>query len=167
MTAQNSTKAQIEITETIVVLLIFLILLSLGLFYYYNYYFSSLEKQSLQLSETQATTLAASITSMPEFSCSYEQNCMDLSKLFAFKSVFERNKIYYSKKLENKYISLEFIYPKPTINQECINFLPCSFFNLNYPKQIKSQFTIDSPILIYSPYTKQYNLARLKITSYT
>ena len=93
MTAQNSTKAQIEITETIIVVLIFIILLSIGLFYYYNYYFTSLGKKSLQVSESKATTLTASVTSMPELSCSYEQNCLDLSKLFAFKTILSRIEI--------------------------------------------------------------------------
>ena len=110
MPAQNSTKAQIEITETIIVLLIFLILLSLGLFYYYNYYFSSISEKGLEISESRATTLISSVTSMPELSCSNEPNCLDLTKLFAFKQVLNKNLPYYAKIFKNKQISIEFIY---------------------------------------------------------
>jgi len=167
MTAQNSTKAQIEITETIIVVLIFIILLSIGLFYYYNYYFTSLGKKSLQVSESKATTLTASVTSMPELSCSYEQNCLDLAKLFAFRTHFSRNSAYYTKIFKNKQIIIEFIYPKSSVDRECIINLPCSKFILNNPKQTDNFFTIDSPELVYSPYNKQFSLAKLKIISYT
>lgn len=167
MLPNYSKKAQMEITETIIVLLIFIILLSIGLFYYYNYYFSSLGKKGLELSESKATTLTSIITSMPEISCSYEQNCLDLTKLFAFKQLIAKNQAYYSKIFKNKAISIEFIYPKPLADKECIINLPCSFFNLYTPAITKHSFTLDSPVLIYSPYNKQYTLAKLKIISYT
>lgn len=168
MIAQNYTKkAQIEMTETIVVILIFLILLSIALFYYYHYYFTSLGKESLELTESKSSTLVSIIASMPELSCSYELNCIDLAKLFAFKTILSKNQAYYSRIFRNKHTVIEFIYPKPLATKECTYNLPCSQFTLTTPKATKDYYIIDSPILVYSPYTKQYSLAKLKITTYT
>jgi len=175
MIAQHSSKAQMEMTETIAVLLIFFVLLALGSFFFYRYYIDHIRAVSEETLITSSSVLLASITSLPEIKCA-NKDCVDTVKLFAFKELIEENKDYYFTSLGYKNIIVEQIYPVINSKEECTI---TKFNNVDYPNNCKywklynkrpSTFKanpkISTPISLYFPDSNEYRIGRLIIEAY-
>ena len=165
-----STKAQLQMIETILVLFIFIIILVFGLYLYYQYSFAGIQEESFKLSELESSILLSSITSLPELSCTNQKNCIDIIKLINFPQIFNQNKPYYLNLFKNKKITIEQIYPETQQNL-------CTFQN-TFPIQCQSlivyqtapkqnQYSVSIPISIYYPNFNKYTLGRLIIEVYT
>lgn len=166
-----STKAQIQMIETILVLFIFLLILVFGIYFYYQYSLSGIQQESFEISEKQAVSLLSSITNLPELSCINEKDCVDTIKLVNFKQIYSLNKAYYSTLFKRKKITIEQIYPE-TQQNSCIfqNIYPlqCNSIILyeSIPQVYESKSIISMPISIYYPNFNKYSLGKLIIEVY-
>lgn len=172
MLAQQSTKGQIEMSETILVLFVISIILALLILVYYTYTIRGIETTGEELSEQEALVQLASITKYPELRCTSE-NCIDMLKAISFKQVSLSNKDYYLRTFGKKRITVEQIYPEPKTQDECTTL---KFNQFNYPDNCKywviyeeippsysSKQKTSIPISIYFPELDQTRLGRLNI----
>ena len=172
MTALHySTKGQIQIIETILVLFIFLLILVFGIYMYYQYAFSDVQEESSKLSEQQATTLVSSITNLPELSCTYEKDCVDIIKLLNFKFIYNQNKAHYATFFKNKKISIQQIYPEITQdNCQFQNIFPIQceeiIIHQSIPKSYTSKSIVSLPTLINYPTQDKNALGKVIIEVY-
>jgi hypothetical protein len=167
MTAHQSIKAQLEMTETIIVLFIFLIILIVSIFFYYQYSISNVKKIGQETLTTSSSVLLSSISSLPDVCCNKE-NCIDTIKLLAF---INNNKDYPI--FDKKTITIEQIYPQPTSDKKCT---PLLYNNINFPLNCKKFIIhktegnnpqiISTPISLYYPQNKQYGIGKLIIEVY-
>jgi type II secretory pathway pseudopilin PulG len=108
-------KSQIHMLETIVVLAIFFILVILGFVFYSKMFKSGVETQKDEAIQLNAIEIAQRAATLPELQCSQENvvkdNCIDLQKLVAAKSIMELNEIHYYDMFSFSKITVEKIYP--------------------------------------------------------
>ena len=81
-------KAQVQIQETIIVIFIFILILGIGLIVFYRFNESSIQKIADDDKLMYFYNMIGTLPSMPELKCSSlgdEKECIDVSKLIAFK----------------------------------------------------------------------------------
>ncbi len=167
MIAHQSTKAQLEMNETIIVLFIIFVILIISIFFYYQYSINNIKKTGEEALTTSSSVLLSSISSLPDISCNKE-NCIDIIKLISF---INQNKDYPI--FDKKTITIEQVYPQPTLDKICtpilyndINFpLNCKKFML-HKTQGSNPKIISTPISLYYPQNKQYGIGKLIIEVY-
>ncbi len=91
-----SSRAQIQMTETIAVIFIFFILLFFGMIFYYKYVDVSIEAQREENLERRAIDITNKVLFLPEIQCtarwlSAKNYCLDLLKLQAFQKVLSQD----------------------------------------------------------------------------
>ncbi|MFH0936341.1 MAG: hypothetical protein V1815_01525 [Candidatus Woesearchaeota archaeon] len=168
MTAHQSTKAQLEMTETLIVLIIFFIILIISIFFYYQYSIGNIREKGEDALTTSSSVLLSSISSLPDISCN-KDNCIDIVKLLAF---VDDNKDYPI--FDKKTITIEQVYPQPTSDKLCtpilyqqMNFpLNCKKFILHKAIETQNKQIISTPISLYYPQNKQYGIGKLIIEVY-
>lgn len=167
-----STKAQLQMIETILVLFVFLLILVMGIYFYYQYTFAGIKEESFEISEKQATTLISSFTNLPELSCINEVDCIDIIKLVNFRSTYSMNTLYYNLLFKNKKITISQIYPE-TSGSNCFfqNAFPLQCNSIliysNVPNSYKTSYTISMPINLFYPTLNKYSLGKVSIEVYT
>lgn len=180
MTAPSYTKkAQMQITETIMVLFVFFILLAIMLFFYYQYSIQNIKNIGEEVTEEKASILLYSVTSTPELRCSSlteEEDCIDTTKLLAFKALVKNNEDHYSAIFGYATITVEQLYPEINSTEECI---PSNYQNVLYPDNCKyweiysklpqkyrANPVIYTPISLYFPNTDEYRIGKLTMRVY-
>ena len=172
MTAKKSTKGQLELSETTIITLVIVLIIGIAFFVYYKYSNESYKEAREKISEEGSSVLLAYIASMPEISC--EENCIDASKLLAFKTV-SNNKDYIAI-FGYKKIIVEQVYPMPNSTEECSNIKlnqvsypnNCKYWVLydRKPRIYNDNYIISTPYSIYYPESDSYGIAIIKIEVY-
>lgn len=106
-------KGQAEMIETIMVIVIVIILIVMGLFLYYKFSFANIEQSAEDKQEESGIAIMSSIASMPEIACKEKYNCVDITKVFAFKKILETNPQEYRTFFEGKKVTIRTLYPTP------------------------------------------------------
>ncbi len=129
---------------------------------------ANLEKAKFNYERESFELLIGKIPAMAEFQCSsYGQGreCIDISKLIAFKDVSDG----YFDVFEYKNITIIEVYPEGN-NLECNkgNHLNCGVYSLYYKKKasLKDRLIISSPVSLYYPDTGEYRIGKLIIEWY-
>ena len=113
-----STKAQMQMTEIVVVIFIVIGLFVLGVIFYSVNLQSSISKSQLEERDLRSNVILNRVLNLPELQCTrqniVDSNCLDNSKVKAFKNTLETNNEilkYYSGVFGRSRISLRVIYP--------------------------------------------------------
>ncbi|HLD15738.1 MAG TPA: hypothetical protein VJB94_04135 [Candidatus Nanoarchaeia archaeon] len=159
-------------SETTLITLIVVIIIGIAFFVYYKYSSQSYDEARERISEEESSVLLAYIASMPEISC--EDNCIDASKLLAFKSL--SNSKDYIAVFGNKKITIEQAYPAVNSTEECTALKlnqasypgNCRYWMLyeRKPKLFSSTYIVSTPYSIYYPETDSHGIAIIKIEVY-
>ncbi|MEK6904709.1 MAG: hypothetical protein AABW87_03905 [Nanoarchaeota archaeon] len=165
--ARKYTKAQLQLTETILVVFAIAIIVMLGTFLFYRYSIQGLSETGERLSEQQTSVLLARITSMAELGCG-EENCMDTSKFIPFKNLIGARD--YRNIFGSKRITVEQAYPEVDSDKEC-NVQ--SYNQKDYPDNCKKWilydnagkefYAVSTPVVLYFPEVGEYRLGILKV----
>jgi len=151
--------------ETIIIIFAISILLILGVFTFYKYQLANIQDTGISINDQKITVLLATITQHPAIACNHE-NCIDTTKLLLFPAQD------YKELLGSTTITLQQIYPTPTINKQCT---PQLYNQITYPNNcnhwiiynITQQGTekniISTPLALYYPETDTYRLGQLTI----
>ena len=175
MTAQHSTKGQIQINETLLVLFALVLLIIVGIFVYYRFSLANVEHITDELTEQEASVLLASVSHLPELRCSHV-NCIDTSKLLPFQTLARGDRAYYSRLFGAKRIMIEQTYPAPDTEHPCTI---TAYNQLIYPANCQHWIIYDqpptsphdlkkisTPITLYYPETDSYGVGKLEIGIY-
>ncbi len=166
-----SSKAQLEINETILVIIIFSVLAIAGLVVFHRYNTESIKASILESERLSFYDLLNQVPNMPELKCSsqnIQDDCIDLYKAFGLSKL----QLKYFDKFGYKTINLRFVYPTLP-DKECTEslFQATDFPNCNrlkiyerIPTNYKATEKISSPVAIYNPVTQDYMLAVLELT---
>ncbi|MBU0963101.1 MAG: hypothetical protein KKD48_04320 [Nanoarchaeota archaeon] len=163
-------KAQLQIQETILVIFIFILIVGIGLIVFYKSNEASIQKINNNDKLTYFYSMIGTFPSLPEVGCSYlsdDKNCIDVSKLIAFKN---KGDFFFSN------ITIYTMYPEKQ-NKECtIDLLnrevSCgTFIVYTYiPPKCKTEFcekkVIYTPVSLYYPDRDSYELGKLVIEVY-
>jgi hypothetical protein len=169
MTAHQSTKAQLEMTETIIVLFIFFIILIISIFFYYQYSIRSVQTSGEEALTTSSSVLLSSISSLPDISSNKViDNYIDATKLLIFTTLNKDYPIF-----DRKTITIEQIYPVPKSNDICT---PLSYNKIDFPLNCKKFILhktqgnnpkiISTPIPLYYPEKQEYGIGKIIIEVY-
>lgn len=167
MTAQPSTKAQLQMAESIIIVFTISIILILGIFVFYKYQLATLQEKGTGNNDQKITVLLATLTKHPALACNNEA-CIDTTKLLIFKQ-HQQN---YQQLLGNSIVTVTQIYPETNNNKECT---PPLYNQLVYPNNcnhwviynkttnVQEKNIISTPIALYYPEIKEYRLGQLTI----
>ncbi|MBS3163581.1 hypothetical protein J4427_02720 [Candidatus Woesearchaeota archaeon] len=160
-------KAQIQIQETIIVIFIFIIILGVGLVLFYKFNESSIRQIEDDDRLVYFYNMIGTFPSMPEVKCSSlgdEKECIDVSKLIAFKNkgeFFKSNITIYTVYPERP--NIECTIQKLNSGQDCGTFPVFS----NIPKTFINKRVIFTPVSLYYPDRDTYELGKLVIEVYS
>lgn len=160
-------KAQVQIQETILVIFIFIIILGIGLIIFYKFNESSIQEIEKNDRMVYFYNMIGTLPNMPELKCSSlgdEKECIDVSKLIAFKDKGE---------FFNSNITIYTVYPeksrqectvqKLNAGQDCGTFLVFT----NIPREWNNKKVIYTPVSLYYPDKDVYELGALVIEVYS
>jgi len=145
--------------ETIAVLIIFFIILVFGISFFFNFQKESFKQASREFNEKRAVSLASSLITLPELSCSElgsTQLCIDELKLKASAEIINKNRKDYSDLLGNSKISIKKLFPDEK------SFDLYDFSQITNPQ--KSIIRI--PITLFDPIANKRSYAYLEVTTY-
>ncbi|MBI3027315.1 hypothetical protein HYY70_04315 [Candidatus Woesearchaeota archaeon] len=150
-------KSQIQIGETIAVLFVFFILVTIGFIFYAKVIKGNIELEKDELSQLRSVGVAQRVMFMPEVQCSEDNviidNCIDILKLEAAKSLISEKELYYYDLLEFSDIKILQIYPEEAeweiYSRKIDNF--------------RNKFLTNVPISLYNPATRKHSFGVLAI----
>jgi uncharacterized membrane protein YqiK len=165
-----SSKGQIGLMETIMVLVVIVILIIGGIVFYFKAFGGKIEETKEELSVQEFSVLLNSLGYLPEFQCSgdgYDDNCIDIIKLYSAKNVIDNNKGYYFDKFGYKKIYFEQIYPR-IINRECSkeNFIrneECDRWTIYNNVRGEKRIGISTPVSLYLQTKDEYVVGKLVV----
>lgn len=171
-----STKGQVELHETLLVTFFLVIIIVLGVFVYYRYFVMGVRGSAEEFREEEASVLLASLTALPEISCSHD-DCVDTGKLIPFFHVVRAHPAFYGRAFGFKKVSIRVTYPEsPSPDVLCDTaayqqvFYPenCGYYVLyeQRPRTVTSTFIVRAPVSLFYPETGFYRVGQLEIESY-
>ena len=152
-------KSQIQMGETIAVLFVFFILIMIGFIFYVSFIKSGIEAQKGVSSQLMSIQVAQRVMFMPELQCSedniIEDNCIDILKLDATRSLINVNSVFYYDLLGYGEITVREIYPQQAswqvysrvIEDFQANYstnIPISLYDSAHRKRSFGVLTVDS-----------------------
>tara|TARA_Y100000310_G_scaffold345815_1_gene470410 strand:- start:25600 stop:26142 length:543 start_codon:yes stop_codon:yes gene_type:complete len=168
---KRSSKAQIGMIEMIMVLLVVFIIIGLVMIIYYNFFRQNIEDTKQELSLQEANILLASITSRPEFQCSFRGNtreCIDMSKVTSLSISINKNIKYYADIFKSKTIKIELLYPKDEnglCDQSKYNKKEypdnCNLWTIYDNVKGENKAITSTPISLYFPSSKEFRVGKL------
>ncbi len=169
------TRAQMQLNETILVMFVVVLMLIIGMIGYYRYSAQSLKNAGDDLVEEEVSVLLASVTEMPEISCSNDE-CLDMAKIAAFSKVSREEIQHYKGVFGSKRILVEALYPEASDQSEC-NMQ--KYNQVNYPENCRywvvfdnkkssfdSKIIVSSPISIYYPEMNRFAIGKIILEVY-
>ena len=167
MTAQQSTKAQMQLAETIIIVFAISILLILGIFTFYKYQLANIQDKGTGINDQKITVLLATLTNNPAIACN-NQHCIDTTKLI----IFTQHQQDYKQLLGSSTVIIKQIYPALNKTTTCT---PQIYNQATYPENCnqwviynnsngkKEKNVISTPIALYYPEKNIYKLGQLTI----
>ena len=174
-------KGQSEMMETFMVIIVIVILLIVGLFFYYSFAIEGYTAEGEETAEESGIALMSAISSMPEITCANKDNCVDITKVFAFKKILETNPREYTRFFKGKTVRINIIYPEPQVtDKECTlqefqqTDFPenCDWIRLFPPteelakareEEYRRTIIAGTATSIYLPYKERFLLGRIEV----
>ncbi len=164
-------KAQLGTIEMIMVLVVVVIIVAIAIVFYYNFFLKGIESKKFELTQQEANVLLASITSMPEFQCSFRtvnRDCVDMGKVIALREAVSNDKAHYTSLFGLKNIKIELLYPRNglgecNINKYTSNDYPdnCNQWIIYNNLNQEEKAITSTPISLYFPITKEFRVGKL------
>lgn len=170
-----STKAQIQIGETIAVILIFLVLLTFGLLWFQSQQQANVSIQQDEQTRQDLVAQAKAIINLPELGCgsidSSGNGCMDVYRLRSLQRAlqdetsplyqrYEQQFLGFTLEVENAYPITRGIAAPPTV----FDFSPEAISGGDVRTTSSSARSL--PIALYDPIAETYNLGFITITQH-
>lgn len=164
----KTTKAQMQMGETIAVLVVFFFLLVIGLVFYANIASTKAEESRYKNTELESVNVMKRALSLPELQCSHnnivDESCVDRLKATAMKALInnpdESVKTSYFDIFGSSTISIIQIYPSPSAFE-----MPILLYDFK-PATFSSKLNTSIPISIYNPLTKSYAFGIMETVTY-
>ncbi len=156
--ARSSTKAQIQMGETIAVLFVFFILIIMGMVFYTQYMKNDLQEKKEKSQSDKSVEIAQRLMFLPELECgntcvSERSNCIDILKLEQAGNLMAENEKYYYDLFEFSEINVTQIYPDTT---------SWGLYSRSH-ETFKSSFETNIPVALCDPVTRRYSFGILTV----
>lgn len=151
------------------VLLVFFVLLIIALVVYFQFTSISIKETRQEILDEKFSTLVNSLTGLPELKCStrgVEKECLDTTKLIAFRTVLNGDRSIKQDYLEEfgiRGLEVDVVYPSQIDDiVPCgLSYPACNKFSLIAPPLEGLRYT--TPVSLYYPEEKLYKIGKLII----